>query len=210
MADAPRPCRLRSPFGRYRDLRTAPKLLVAFLPVCALLLAVGLMGVDRLPAAHERLDGRYRHESLHPIAGGERAETFAADLGQWIRTRDDELVPLAQTGRTTDLSAAIQTDSAPPFERTDTALDGHRQSAHADAQARPTASDAASTRTRTLAIGALLLALLVAVAVGRLVPGPLNTGTDAVATTTRRIGDAHVGLARVPVGLPELAGQVRH
>jgi hypothetical protein len=215
MADAPRPRRLRSPLGRYRDVRSAPQLLAAFLPVCALLLAIGLMGLresGEVAADLQRADLLV----LHPaVDGAEQAMTFAADLAQWIRTRDDELVPLAQAGRTTDLRAAIATDSAPPFERTDAAPDAHETSAHAAAQVRPAESDAAGTRTRTLtwlAIGgALLVALLLAVGGGRLVSGPLNTGMDAMVTTMRRIGDdAADEPARAEVGAGELVGQFPH
>ena len=81
MPPASPPARLRSPLALYRDLRTAPKLLLAFLPVCALLLGIGLMGVEELAASHERLDGLYRHE-LVPVddLGEVDADLQRADL----------------------------------------------------------------------------------------------------------------------------------
>jgi len=231
MASAPSPARPRSPLAWYRNLRPAPKLLLAFLPVCALLLGIGLLGVDELAAAHERLDGLYRHElvpvddlgevdadlqradllvlhlALDPAdkraalvqqiadddtalqaaldeyyaseaSGTARAQSFADALAQWRKIRDDELVPLAQAGRIADLQAAIETDSAPVFDKANADLDALKQSAHAAAQARLAESDAVYARTRTLtwsAIGgAVLVAVLLAIAVGRLISGPLR------------------------------------
>jgi methyl-accepting chemotaxis protein len=231
MAHAPSPARPRNPLALYRDLRTAPKLLLAFLPVCALLLGIGLLAVDELSAAHERLDGLYQHE-LVPVddlgevdadlqradllvlhlavdpadkraallqqiadddaalqtaldeyeaseaSGTEHAQAFVDDLTQWRTIRDQELVPLAPAGRIAELQAAIEADSAPVFDKANADLDALKESAHAAAQARLEESDAAYAHTRTLtwsAIGgALLLAVLLAVAVGRLVSGPLR------------------------------------
>jgi methyl-accepting chemotaxis protein len=227
-----RPSGRRSPLAVFRDLATASKLIAAFLPVCALVLGVGLFGLGELGNGHARMQGLYAdellpvkdlgdvdadlqqadllvlelavvraeeqpallqeiqridaalqaglaaYEAADPTGREVARQSFTGSLQQWQQVRDGELIPLARAGRVADLRAAVETDARAAFEQANTSLDQLKEIAAQKAQEVLAASDSAYGRARIVTGGvvaaAVLLALVIAVVLGRLVSGPLR------------------------------------
>ena len=230
----------RGPVARFRDLATARKLLAGFLVVVLLMIAVGAVGISRLGAAQDRLDGMYRDsmqatlwlaetenhmsaitDALHDAAlsgrsasaadleatiaqedaaldaswklytstdmtGREKArDAFDAALAQWRTVRDDRLVPLIAQGRADEVVATLQGDIAKPEDAAGTALADLVAIETDAAQAAVDDASAGYHASRTLILGLLVAASLLAVGLalglGRMVARPLRRTVEVLA-----------------------------
>ena len=84
--------KIRGPLAAFRNLRTARKLLVAFLAVSTLMVAIGFAGMNRLGASQASLEGMY-HDNLEAISWLGRVDvdvqTMRAQVNDLAVARDD-------------------------------------------------------------------------------------------------------------------------
>lgn len=84
--------KIRGPLAAFRNLRTARKLLVAFLAVSTLMVAIGFAGMNRLGASQASLEGMY-HDNLEAITWLGRVDvdvqTMRAQVNDLAVARDD-------------------------------------------------------------------------------------------------------------------------
>jgi methyl-accepting chemotaxis protein len=155
----------RNPLALLRDLRTATQLLAGFVAVCALVLGIGLFRLGELSAAQD--DGIEDGGALLRTA----LEHVAAPA-------EGELLPLAEAGRAAELPAAIVAFAVPAFEGANAALDELEERTLAAAGSRLHAAEDSYAQARTVTwsviAAVVVLAVVIASALGHLIAGPLR------------------------------------
>ena len=134
----------------------------------------------KIPAADQFVDqawAAYLTKTGLPDTGGQR-DAFTADLKKYRTVRDEQLLPLADAGRTADFVALRDSTFGPLAAETDGTLVALQTSEEKAALAAITAAKDDYESARTLIVGvivaAVLLAIGFAIVIGRMVAGPLQ------------------------------------